>query len=215
MRISRGAPEARSRLCVCRASFLMTFAMGRVPHAGPQQVLAQGGISVLIVAGPPSPSAGREHCCSHRGTGTQSGRPLGGKAPAREALVTLGRDWRPRGRWELCLGLRFCGCWWRHRMPGREPKEEQLGAGPRAQAHRELQQRGRLEVLQGDAGPFLQGCSRHSPGQCGRPGVVHAGTCCLTQWSHRPRSPRTCVFPPSVLGPKFVVCPTEGSPYLF
>ena len=26
----------RSRLCVCRAFFLMTFAMGGVPHAGPQ-----------------------------------------------------------------------------------------------------------------------------------------------------------------------------------
>ena len=26
--------EARSRLCVCRASFLMTFVMGGVPHAG-------------------------------------------------------------------------------------------------------------------------------------------------------------------------------------
>ena len=37
MRISRGTPEARSRLCVCQASFLMTFAMGGVPHAGPQQ----------------------------------------------------------------------------------------------------------------------------------------------------------------------------------
>jgi len=36
-RISRGTPEARSRLCVCRASFLMTFAMGGGPHAGPQQ----------------------------------------------------------------------------------------------------------------------------------------------------------------------------------
>ena len=30
--ISRGTPEARSRLCVCRASFLMTFVMGGVPH---------------------------------------------------------------------------------------------------------------------------------------------------------------------------------------
>src|SRR5574341_565097 len=36
-RISRGTPEARSRLCVCRASFLMTFAMGGEPHSGPQQ----------------------------------------------------------------------------------------------------------------------------------------------------------------------------------
>ena len=35
-RISRGTPEARSHLFVCRASFLMTFAMGGVPHAGPQ-----------------------------------------------------------------------------------------------------------------------------------------------------------------------------------
>ena len=37
--VSRGTPEARSRLCVCRASFLMTFAMGGVPHSGPQQCL--------------------------------------------------------------------------------------------------------------------------------------------------------------------------------
>ena len=28
MRISRGTPEARSRLCICRTSFLMTFATG-------------------------------------------------------------------------------------------------------------------------------------------------------------------------------------------
>ena len=33
-RISRGTPEAWSRLCICRASFLMTFATGGVPHAG-------------------------------------------------------------------------------------------------------------------------------------------------------------------------------------
>ena len=30
-RISRGTPEARSCLCVCLASFLMTFAMGGAP----------------------------------------------------------------------------------------------------------------------------------------------------------------------------------------
>ena len=34
----RGFPETWSRLCVCQASFLMTFAMGGVPHAGSQQV---------------------------------------------------------------------------------------------------------------------------------------------------------------------------------
>ena len=32
-----GTPEARSHLCVCQVSFLMTFAMGRVPHAGSWQ----------------------------------------------------------------------------------------------------------------------------------------------------------------------------------
>ena len=32
-RISRGTPEARSRLCVCRASFLMTFVTSGVPLA--------------------------------------------------------------------------------------------------------------------------------------------------------------------------------------
>ena len=36
-RISGGTPEARSRLCVCRASFLMTFATGGAPHAGSRQ----------------------------------------------------------------------------------------------------------------------------------------------------------------------------------
>ena len=35
-RISRGTPEARSRLCVCRASFLMTFVMSGVPLASSQ-----------------------------------------------------------------------------------------------------------------------------------------------------------------------------------
>ena len=34
MRISRGTPEARSRLCICRASFLMTFATGGAPAPG-------------------------------------------------------------------------------------------------------------------------------------------------------------------------------------
>ena len=34
---NRGFPEAWSRLCVCQASFLMTFAMGGVPHAGSRQ----------------------------------------------------------------------------------------------------------------------------------------------------------------------------------
>ena len=38
-RISRGTPEARSRLCVCRASFLMTFAMSGVPLAGSWQFI--------------------------------------------------------------------------------------------------------------------------------------------------------------------------------
>ena len=33
---NRGFPEARSRLCVRQASFLMTFAMGGVPHTGSQ-----------------------------------------------------------------------------------------------------------------------------------------------------------------------------------
>ena len=34
-RKSRGTPEAWSRLCVCQAPFLMTFATGGIPHAGP------------------------------------------------------------------------------------------------------------------------------------------------------------------------------------
>ena len=34
MRISRGTPEAQSRLCICRASFLMTFATGGAPVPG-------------------------------------------------------------------------------------------------------------------------------------------------------------------------------------
>ena len=33
-RISRGTPEARSHLCVCPASFLMTFARGGAPNPG-------------------------------------------------------------------------------------------------------------------------------------------------------------------------------------
>ena len=32
-----GTPEARSCLCVCLASFLMTFATGGIPHAGSRQ----------------------------------------------------------------------------------------------------------------------------------------------------------------------------------
>jgi len=39
LRISRGTPEAQSRLCVCRASFLMTFVTSGVPLAGPQQYI--------------------------------------------------------------------------------------------------------------------------------------------------------------------------------
>ena len=34
---NRGFPEAWSCLCICQASFLMTFAMGGVPHVGPLQ----------------------------------------------------------------------------------------------------------------------------------------------------------------------------------
>ena len=33
---NRGLPEAWSCLCICQAYFLMTFAMGGIPHAGPR-----------------------------------------------------------------------------------------------------------------------------------------------------------------------------------
>ena len=36
---NRVFPEAWSRLCVCQASFLMTFAMGGVPHAGARHLV--------------------------------------------------------------------------------------------------------------------------------------------------------------------------------
>ena len=46
---NRGIPEAWSRLCVCQASFLMTFAMGGVPHTGPrQQTLVVKVMSLLL-----------------------------------------------------------------------------------------------------------------------------------------------------------------------
>ena len=32
-------PEARSRLCICQAPFLMTFTMGWMPHAGTRQAV--------------------------------------------------------------------------------------------------------------------------------------------------------------------------------
>ena len=35
---NRGFPEALSHPCVCQASFLMTFAMGGVPHAGSRHI---------------------------------------------------------------------------------------------------------------------------------------------------------------------------------
>ena len=38
LRISRGIPEAWSRLFVCRASFLMTFAMGGAPAPGSYRI---------------------------------------------------------------------------------------------------------------------------------------------------------------------------------
>ena len=41
---NRGFPEAWSHLCVCQAYFLMTFAMGGVPHSGPRQP----GIEMLL-----------------------------------------------------------------------------------------------------------------------------------------------------------------------
>ena len=34
----RGTPEARSCLFICQASFLLTFAMGGIPHAGSRQL---------------------------------------------------------------------------------------------------------------------------------------------------------------------------------
>ena len=51
MRSSRGTPEARSRLCVCRASFLMTFVTGGVPHSGPQQVLPARSLALAPESG--------------------------------------------------------------------------------------------------------------------------------------------------------------------
>ena len=38
---NRGSPEARSHFCVCRASFLMTFSLGGVPHAGSRHFIFQ------------------------------------------------------------------------------------------------------------------------------------------------------------------------------
>ena len=38
-RISRGTPEARFHHCICQASFLMTFAMGEVPHDGSREFM--------------------------------------------------------------------------------------------------------------------------------------------------------------------------------
>ena len=38
-RIFRGTPEAQSRLCICRNSFLMTFVMSGVPLTSSQQAL--------------------------------------------------------------------------------------------------------------------------------------------------------------------------------
>jgi len=49
LRISRGTPEARSCLCVCQASFLMSFAMGGGPPAGSlQDLLSKLGIFITI-----------------------------------------------------------------------------------------------------------------------------------------------------------------------
>ena len=47
---NRGFPEAWSHLCVCQASFLMTFAMGRVPHAGPRQHFFSMGMVLIPVS---------------------------------------------------------------------------------------------------------------------------------------------------------------------
>ena len=37
----QGTPEAQSCLCVCRASFLMTFAMGGAPAPGSDRILVE------------------------------------------------------------------------------------------------------------------------------------------------------------------------------
>ena len=44
-RISGRTPEARSRLCVCRASFLMTFVMSGMPH----RLLASNLCALLVI----------------------------------------------------------------------------------------------------------------------------------------------------------------------
>ena len=44
LRKSRGTPEAWSHLCVCQAPFLITFAMGRIPHAGSRQSFSLRGL---------------------------------------------------------------------------------------------------------------------------------------------------------------------------
>ena len=49
---NRGFPEARSRLCVCSASFLMTFAIVGVPHTGSLHASNTGDLGSI-------PSSGR------------------------------------------------------------------------------------------------------------------------------------------------------------
>ena len=50
MQILRGTPEARSRLCVCRASFLMTFVMSGMPHRLPAMDMNLSKLQVMVMA---------------------------------------------------------------------------------------------------------------------------------------------------------------------
>ena len=67
---NRGFPEAWSHLCVCQASFLMTFAMGGVPHAGPRHFLVHHHL----------PELAQTHVC-WVGDAIQSSYPLSSPSP--------------------------------------------------------------------------------------------------------------------------------------
>ena len=67
---NRGFPEAWSCLRVCQASFLMTFAMGGVPHAGSQQCWRSW--RWMVLWRPPRPSrANAQKRCPYHHTGLE------------------------------------------------------------------------------------------------------------------------------------------------
>ena len=105
---NRGFPEAWSRLCVCQASFLMTFPMGGFPYAGPRQcssLLFSLGGDYRVYAGAKSLQSCLTLCNPIEGS--PPGSPIPGILQARIlqwAAISFSSAWK----WKVKVNLLSC-----------------------------------------------------------------------------------------------------------